>query len=78
MNLRRAMLIASNYIIFGDPNGEIGSFDPLGGEYMEETDTWRIICQYKKNGIERKATVVIDNKTEEILSFKVIEESRSG
>lgn len=74
MILKNAMLYAKNYVIWGDPNGDWGSFEPLKGEYLKDTNNWLIICKYKKGSFERKAKVIIDNVTSEIVSFEIMEE----
>jgi hypothetical protein len=72
VNLRRALTVASKFVIYGEPNGRSGSFEPLKATYNEEDDVWIVICQYVKDSYRRTAKVVIDDDSEEIVGFEVL------
>nr|MDO8081901.1 hypothetical protein [Candidatus Freyarchaeota archaeon] len=76
MNLQGAMVIAKNYIIYGDPKANLGSFEPLKGVYNEKNGHWEITCRYELGfGSEKRirtAKVTIDNEKGELLTFEVL------
>lgn len=76
MDLRGAMVIAKNYITYGEPNATLGSFEPLKGVYNEKNSRWEITCRYEVGyGSEKRirtARVTIDNEKGQILAFEVL------
>lgn len=75
MDLQLAMFYARNYVIFGDPNGDLGSFEPLSGSFQLEAKLWEIVCYYKRRGEQRKAKILISDSTSSVMGFQIIEES---
>ena len=71
MNLREALRLAKRFVIYGEPDGELGSFEPLKGSYNEETDEWEIKCTFTKNSRIRTAIVKIDDDSRNIVGFDI-------
>ena len=67
------MQIAQNFIVYNYPNADIGSFEPLKGEFKKDESIWIIICSFNKRGLGKKARIVIDDKSYEVASYEVIE-----
>ena len=72
MNLRRALNVARKFVIYGEPNGRTGSFEPIKANYDDEKDVWVVICQYITGSTRRTAKVEIDDDSEEIIGFEVL------
>jgi len=70
MNLKQALRVARRFIIYGDPSGDMGSFEPLKAAYDDNEETWKVVCQYTKNRVLRTARVEIDDNSEEIIGFE--------
>jgi len=73
MDLRTALRKARYFVIYGEPNGDTGSYEPLKATYNEEEDVWVVTCAYTVNGAERTAKVEIDDDSKEIVGFEVLE-----
>lgn len=73
MNLREALQVAKRFVMYGDPNGDFGSFEPVKAHYDHETGIWEVLCRYTKYDMRRTAKVEIDDESEEIVGFELQE-----
>jgi len=74
MNLQNAMSIARNYVVWGDPNGDMGSFEPLQGEFKKEEKIWEITCRYTKKRQIKEALVIVDDDAWYVVGFQLLKE----
>ena len=73
MNVEKALVIAKKFVIYGEPNGDFGSFEPLKAHYDDEEGIWEVLCTYIKYEVKRTAKIEIDDDSEEIIGFEVQE-----
>lgn len=73
VNLRRALGKAKSFVIYQEPDGDPGSFEPIKAIYKDGEKVWEVTCRYTKDARERKAIISIANISEEIIGFEIIE-----
>jgi len=73
MNLRQALRVADKFVIYGEPNGTTGSFEPMKAAFNEEKKIWVVICHFTASDfIVRTVKVEIDDASEEIVGYEVL------
>lgn len=73
MNVRKALQVAREFVIWGEPNGDWFSYEPLKATYDDEEGVWVVKCRYTTGDEPRTAIVEIDDESEEIVGFEVLE-----
>ena len=71
-NIKEVLRAAKTFVVFGEPNGDLGSYEPLKATYDDEKEIWEVKCKYTVSDKERIAMLKIDDSSEEIIGFEVL------
>ena len=72
MDVRWAIMKAKQFVEWGPPNADLGTFYPTKAVYDGEEKIWIIECQFKKGGIDKHARLKIEDNTQNIVHYEEI------